>query len=74
MVFISTVHAPIKQYSMIKFCFMKLGNTPNETLACTNGNNVFVSLLFDAQTLLSSTNAELRTTYKSVNVVSAETL
>lgn len=74
MVFISTVHAPIKQYFMVKFCFVELGSTPTETLAYTNENNVFVSLLFYAKTLLGSTNAELRTTYKSVNVVSAETV
>jgi len=53
---------------------VELGNTPTETLAYTNEKNVFVSLLSDAQTLLDSINAKLRTTHKSVNVVSAETL
>lgn len=74
MVLISTVHAPIKQYCMVKFCFVELGNTPTEALAYTNENNVLISLLFDPQTLLGSTNAELKTTYKSVKVASAETL
>lgn len=60
MVCISTAHAPLKQYSMVKFCFVDHGNTSTETLAYTNENTIFISLLFGAENLVCSTNAELR--------------
>lgn len=46
---------------MVKFCFVGHGNTSTETLAYTNENNIFISLLFGAENLVRNTNGELRT-------------